>query len=286
MPQDTLQIRQLQQSDLPSLEQMDTGIEDDYVIRIFSDLVKSERHEMYGLFRDENLVTIAGYSLFANHFAMLGRLRSDRRFTAKGYATELMKTVIEELKRKSFVKWIGANTQRNNISARKVLQKLGMQSHTTVYSSKLIHPKNIYGKPGPLWQTAETITEKRAWLASVKESALGMFPYECYYPFPYDYLLFSDEYLEGCTFYYNEEKSRFFILKEDRKDQWYLQFIYFWNDHFEQPGLIDTVIRALNTYSSDYNLWVDFSEHAYEHLPYKDAFDIQDPWMMHGFWVR
>ncbi|MFC7321988.1 hypothetical protein [Halobacillus campisalis] len=55
-----VQVRKLTLNDLPALTQMDTGIEDDYVIRIFDRLVASPSQELYGLFQEDQLLSLAG----------------------------------------------------------------------------------------------------------------------------------------------------------------------------------------------------------------------------------
>ncbi|MBB6453556.1 hypothetical protein HNQ94_002005 [Salirhabdus euzebyi] len=282
-----LQMRKLTKADYSKLTAMDTGIEDDYVVRIFDNLLESKEHALYGLFDDEKMLTIAGYSIFANHFAMLGRLRSDRRYLARGNATTLLLKMIEDLKADPNIFWIGANTEVHNGPARRVLTKIGLPADPPSYPVKLQESMKIQGKPGPLWQAINEREEKRKLLLSLQENALRMFPYECYYPFPFHESLFSNDYLDESTFYANDDKSRFFMMKEDQKGNLYAHMAYFWNDHFEQPGLWDTVNQALESSFTEHQLWIDVSKQAYPvFAQQEEIFDIQKPWMLHGIWAK
>ncbi|MBO8156834.1 MAG: GNAT family N-acetyltransferase [Bacillaceae bacterium] len=284
MTQGVLQIRKLNVGDYDFLKKMDTGIGDDYVVRIFPGLVKSTHQAVYGLFDSEkmHLLSIAGYTIFARKFAVLGRLRSDRRFLSKGHATRLVQYIIDDLKTMPEIKWIGANTQMPNVSARRVLEKLGLSPNVTFYSTELVNREKITGTDGELWTAVNATEEKRALLTSVQNNQLGMFPYECYYPLPFDEILFTDSYLDDCFVYKNRDSSRFFLLMEDQKGDVYAHLKYFWDDAFEQPGFWKTVFHAMDTIFTEHKLWVDFSENGFQHIPAPEAFDIQKPWILYS----
>ena len=72
-------IRQLQQDDLNHVKSMETGIVDDYLIRVYH-RVSKDASRLYGLFVDNHLASIGGYTIFEEHYIMLGRMRSDLRF--------------------------------------------------------------------------------------------------------------------------------------------------------------------------------------------------------------
>lgn len=74
-------IRALTKEDLPSLQAMETGIEDDYVIRVF-ERISTGNNKLFGLFSNDQLVSVGGLTVFAKQYAMLGRMRSDLRFRA------------------------------------------------------------------------------------------------------------------------------------------------------------------------------------------------------------
>ncbi|UOR11750.1 GNAT family N-acetyltransferase [Halobacillus amylolyticus] len=141
MEPQVMHVKKLTLEDLTALEQMNTGIDDDYIIRIYDRLIASNTQELFGLFQDKKLVSIGGYSLFGNKkFAMIGRLRSDRRYQSRGYSTELLIQVMEELHSSSHVKWIGANTHVHNLPTRRVLEKIGLESGPTIHYLTLTAP--------------------------------------------------------------------------------------------------------------------------------------------------
>src|SRR5690625_5102553 len=127
-------IRTLNVNDYHQVLSMETGIEDDYILPIFNRLIVYP-NVLYGLFVDHQLVSFAGYTIYAKSYAMLGRLRSDLRYRGKGFATELMSYVMKEAFQRNQIKWVGANTQENNISAQRVLEKLGLKSYPKLYGA-------------------------------------------------------------------------------------------------------------------------------------------------------
>lgn len=281
MDQSVLQIRKLTPDDYDALANMRTNIEDDYVVRIFPDLIQREDHSLYGIFENSQLVSIAGYSIFGKKFAILGRLRSDIRFHSKGFATDILQYIINDLKEIPHIKWVGAATQEPNKAAKKVLDKLDVPA-ITKYHSLILNNKEIQGTPGPLWSKVTNTMKKKELLASIKENKLNMFPYECYYPLPVDESLFNEDYLNKCTFYQNPERNRFMIIKDDRKGDWYAHIKYFWNDHFEQPGFWETVTNNLTQHSNDISAWIDFSHEGFKKIPYLKDFNVQEPWILYG----
>ncbi|MGI8315588.1 GNAT family N-acetyltransferase [Halobacillus mangrovi] len=279
-------VRPLRLNDRSALEAMDTGIEDDYVIRIFDRLIESEDHELFGLFQDKQMLAVGGYSLFGgNKFAMIGRLRSDRRNLKKGYATELLKPIIRQLKNRPEVYWVGANTQVDNIPARRVFEKLYFHQGPVLYYLTLDKPQLLTGNtPGSVWEKSNDVTEKRELLLSLKQNKLGVFPYECYYPLPYDSALFIDDYLNKSTFYKNKDDTRFVIIKNDIKKYEYSHVKYFWNDHYEQPGFFETVLDHWKQTPSNVGCWIDFSHQGFNNIPDLSPYKVQDPWILYEFW--
>ncbi|TCT18800.1 FR47-like protein [Melghiribacillus thermohalophilus] len=284
MVQGLLQIKKLTLDDYEAFKKMDTGIDDDYVTRIFPDLVKHKHQGVYGLFHQGQMVSIAGYSIFGEHFAVLGRLRSDRRFLSKGYATRLVEHILGELEQMPQMKWVGANTQVPNWSARRVLEKLGLEETVTFYSAVLKERDQLQGLDGNLWIPVESTEEKRKLFSTLssRENQLGMFPYECYYPLPFHEALFSDEYLAESIVFRKEDGSRFFVMKEDQKGNVYAHLKYFWDDSFEQPGFWKTVLYALDEIFTNHKLWIDFSEGGFHRMPSPGAFYVQDPWILYS----
>jgi hypothetical protein len=281
-----MNVKPLTIDDYPALQAMDTGIEDDYVVRIFDRLIESETHVLFGLFQEEQMLAVGGYSLFGQgKFAMLGRLRSDRRFQMKGNATELLKPIVEQLKRDPSVGWIGANTHLGNLPARRVLDKLGINQGPVIHYLTLKRPDLLSGHTeGPVWAPVYDLQKKRTLLSRLNENALGMFPYECYYPFPFDDALFTDDYLKESTFYESPDHNRFVIIKNDTKKYDYSHVKYFWNDHYQQPGFFETIVDHWNNHPNNVGCWIDFSDQGFKHIPELTAYNVQEPWILYGIW--
>ncbi|QTN00272.1 GNAT family N-acetyltransferase [Sediminibacillus dalangtanensis] len=285
MPHDLLQIRKLAADDWNLVKHMKTNLEYDYVVDIFPDLISSNAHELYGLFSGNQLAAIAGYTLFPGGMAMLGRLRSDNRFLSQGHATELLAYIIASLKENPQIRWVGANTNEHNFPARRVLEKLNLEIFTTLHSLPVVDPQLISGTPGPKWERVNNLEEKRALLRSLDENAINVFPYECYYPLPLTQELLTDEYLAESAFYLSPDRQRFCTIKNDHKREWYAQVKYFWNDQFDQPGFMETVMDHLDKDDLQPTAWFDFSQTAFENIPDKRAFRIEDAWVLYGTWI-
>ncbi|MDC3412300.1 GNAT family N-acetyltransferase [Aquibacillus sp. 3ASR75-11] len=281
--QQLIQIRKLTMNDYDAFKQMKTSVEDDYIVRIFPDLIHSENQILYGLFSGETLLAMAGYTLFPGGLAMLGRLRSNMHFLSNGHATDLLTYIMEKLRQDPSVIWIGANTNEGNAPARRVLEKLGLAPITTLYSLTIKDKKHIQGVDGPIWTKIDSIKQKRELLLSVQNNDLGgVFPFECYYPLPLVDSLISDAYLEDSIFYQSPDQKRFLTIKKDRKDEWYGHVKYFWNDHFETPGFWNTVFSYLTKQSDEIGIWIDFSKQGFHQIPNRAGFDVEDPWMLYG----
>ncbi|GGM36076.1 hypothetical protein GCM10011351_22690 [Paraliobacillus quinghaiensis] len=287
LQQSTTLIRKLSLNDKLTVQQLQTNIEDDYVIKIFPDLVQSKMHAVYGLFENDTLITIAGYSLFPGGYAMLGRLRSDIRYHAKGYATKILNFIIEDLKTKPYINWIGGNTNIHNHAARRVLDKLELDEIKTLHSLSVKDANKLNGTPGDIWGAITSIAKKREVLtAYVNHNVIDVYPYECYYPFPFTQELVSDQHLAESTFYLNPTKDRLMIIKNDQKREWFAQVKYFWNDHFEQPGFWETVYHYIENNPDQPRPWLDFSDQGFKQIPDYDAFDLSDGWILHGNWIN
>ncbi|WP_181349623.1 GNAT family N-acetyltransferase [Thalassobacillus sp. CUG 92003] len=283
MEQQVMNIRRLTLQDYDALHAMQTGIEDDYVVRIFDRLVTSDVHELFGLFRNGHMLSVGGYSLFAEgRFAMLGRLRSDHRYLGQGMATELLSPIIEDLKQRPEVAWIGANTHVHNSSARRVLEKIGVQQGPQLHYLILTEPDKLNATPGAVWEPVQELTKKRALLRSLHQNALGVFPYECYYPFPFDDALFTDAYLQTCSFYQSPDQQRFVVIQNDQKKYQYAHVKYFWNDHYEQPGFFETLRDHWQHNPDNVGCWIDFSPEGYQNIQDLTPYEVKDPWVLYG----
>ncbi len=286
----TIQFRELGLSDRTKLEQMQTDIEDDYVVRIFDRLIEHKEHMVYGLFVDGQLASVGGYTIFAEQYAMLGRLRTDVRFRGEGLATKLLEQVMDEIKKLDDINWIGGNTQRHNYSGMKVLNKLGLPELISLHASTLIEPEKLDTESGELWTEVTELDEKKKWLEPIANDPTIIFPYESYYPFPASPTLFKENELTDWLLFKNSAEDRFVIVKEDQKKYKYAQTIYLWDDLWEQPGLLKTIMHARNRLAqqSEDEMYVrfDLTDESRAKVPDEDAFTFQDPWVLHGRWIK
>lgn len=278
-------VKKLTLADLNSVKAMKTNIENDYVIDIFERLVTSDNQAVYGLYSDNQLISIAGYTLFPGGYAMLGRLRSDIRVHGKGFATELLRYLIDHLKQDPTIVWIGANTNIKNNSARRVLKKLGFNEFKTLHGLPLIKPEKVLGAKGPIWSEIQDLREKRTVLDLLSQNSLDVYPYECYYPFPFRQALLTDDDLHHTSFYHNPSRDRWLLIKKDFKKELYAQVKYFWNDHFIQPGFFETIAAYIERDKEQPRAWIDFTPEGYQKIPDLSVFELSDGWVLYGEWV-
>lgn len=281
-------IRPLSNEDFVLYEKMETGLDDDYMLRVWERISSGEYNRLFGLFADGQLASIAGYTLYAEENAMLGRLRSDVRFRGKSFATKILQHVIQEALKEPKVKWISANTEEHNIPAQKVLKKLGLPHVITLYGALTQNLSSLKNTESKTWHKIEGIEEKKAW---IEETYLNpsfpktIFPFETHYPFPATPALFQDRFLEEWTFYENEDKTRYFIIWEEFKGNYYLNITYPWQDVAEQPGLwetVDSLYQELKSRHDNSFVWIDLTPEETKMLPEGHPFDLPSPWMLHG----
>ncbi|EXJ23181.1 hypothetical protein ADIAL_1328 [Alkalibacterium sp. AK22] len=283
----TLSFRQLTLDDYSLYEQMETGLEQDYMLRVFERLV-SENNRLYGMFEEDILVAVAGYTIFCGEFAMLGRLRSDARYRKQGYGTIITKYILDAAREESGVTWIGANTEQHNIPAQKVLQKLNMPHQLTLYAAQAetLGPL-LDGQP--LWQEITELDNKKKWLEETYlNPSFGkqVFPYEAYYPFPASPAMFSDRKLMEMHCYVNPQETRVVFMWEEEKGEAYLHVVYPWFDLTSQAGLFDTISSVFEERlrrGTSSKVWIDLTEEEAADLPADHPFDLPSPWMLHGF---
>ena len=277
-------IKQLNIHDLPTVESMQTGIEDDYVIRIFERL-SSPPHRLFGLFVDGRLVSMAGYTIYAKHYAMVGRLRSDTRFKGKGYSTKLTSYVFNKASEEKSIVWVGANTQEHNIPAQRVLEKNQLDTYTTLHGAVTKDTSMLETEAKP-WNRITSLDHKKAWLEETYIKSGKPFPYECYYPFPGSKYLFHDEDLKQWNFYENEDHTRFVITKTDQKKHHYLHAVYPWKDITSQKGLWETISKDYRNFAAQNEeetyIWMDLTREEAKLLPADHAFELPDPWILYG----
>lgn len=280
----TIHIRMLHVKDMPLLQVMDTGIEDDYVLRIADSLMQGD-NRLFGLFVDDTLVSLVGYSIFANRYAMLGRLRSDQRYMKKGYATKLMGYARDAAFQIPGIEWVGANTQEDNPSARRVMEKIHLAPLTMLHGATTSDVSSLAKEASP-WKQIIDINRKQTWLMHTYVKKELIFPYECFYLFPSSAALFPDEVINEWNFYENNDQTRFVITKTDQKKHLYLQIAYPWEDILDQPGLWATVARDYNALRNETNeasyMWLDMPKTQAQSLPEGHNWTLPSPWILYG----
>ncbi|HEX7064849.1 MAG TPA: GNAT family N-acetyltransferase [Bacillales bacterium] len=278
----TIQMRRLTPDDFEAFKQMQTGIENDYIARIFPYSVKEEA--TYGVFIGDQLVSLAAYTIFAGRYAVLGRLRTDLRFRGRGLATQLLAKLCRELdNRHPEIVWIGLATELSNHPVQHIAHRLGMKRLSAYYSCVLENSweemKGLVHGAAEEWEAVIGHNEKYELLKSVgfKDNPLHIFPYECYYSLPYEEALWSENYLSGCSFW--RRGADFFALMEDTKGSPYLHVKYFGENSFAQPGLWARIITEAR--KTDRSIWVDLPYQ--KGLPEETAsFSSRVPWTCYG----
>ncbi|MFZ3579678.1 GNAT family N-acetyltransferase [Virgibacillus sp. DJP39] len=277
-------IRILHSNDYSHLESMDTGTDDDYVKRIFEKLI-SGNNRLFGLFLNGQMVSIGGYSIYAGKYAMLGRLRSDRRYKGNAYATELMSYMMNEAFQLNGIEWVGANTQEENSAARRVMEKIGLGTYSTLYSATT-YDTSLFDTGTKPWNPVTDLQQKKDWLSTMYDDDSSVFPYECYYSFPASKELFQDNDLNQWSFYENDAKTRALITKTDQKKHHYLHVIYPWNDIISQKGLWETIDidyrKLMKQTDGETYIWVDLTKEQMQSLPENHQFELPSPWILYG----
>ncbi|MBY7143149.1 GNAT family N-acetyltransferase [Virgibacillus sp. NKC19-3] len=277
-------IRPLHYGDSPQVLALDTGIEDDYVKNIFERLVEENNH-LFGLFQDGQLVSIAGYTIYARSYAMLGRLRSDRRFKGNGFSTSLLTHALHAAFHQPDIQWAGANTQEHNLPAQRVIEKNGLSNYATLHGAVTKDTSALTAGAKP-WNPVTNLQRKRDWINQTYVKSGQVFPYECYYPFPASMELFQDEDLEQWAFYENNDQTRMLITKTDQKKNHYLHAVYPWSDITSQPGLWETISSDYEslkeTTGEDTYIWMDVTKEEAQILPANHGFELPSPWILYG----
>lgn len=277
-------IRVLTKEDLPSLKAMETGIEDDYVIRVF-DRISSGNNKLFGLFTNGRLVSVGGLTVFAKQYAMLGRMRSDLRFRGNDLSTVLMSKVLEEAFKLPDIQWVGANTQEENLPAQRVLRKISLAEHHVSYGATA-KEVSAMENGGATWQRQDNLRRKKQWLQQLFVESAAVFPYECYYPFPAAEGMFADSQVDRWNFFENPAGDRVLITKRDVKKNHYLHAVYPFDDVLEQSGLWETIAFARQELAAeikmDTRIWMDLTKRQVAALPDNHPFVLPSPWVLFG----
>lgn len=277
------EIRLLSLEDFSFFKAMNTGIKDDYVERIFPNLV-SGPNRLFGLFQDGRLASVGGYTIFAKHYAMMGRIRSDIRDRGKNFSTQLTLHLKEQAFQHPGIEWVGANTQEENTPARRVLEKSGLREQATLFGA-ITQDVSVLEKGHAEWKEIHGLAQKKAWLDGVYVKPNVVFPYECYYLLPASTDLFVDKELEHWSFYENEAGTRVLIAKKDVKGHHYLHAVYPWNDIAEQKGLWETISAAFNKMEKTEEkrfIWMDLTHQQVQSLPENHSFTLPSPWILYS----
>ncbi|MBU8906205.1 GNAT family N-acetyltransferase [Desertibacillus haloalkaliphilus] len=281
-------VRELTSKDYPYFAAMDTAVEGDYIGHIFDHLTTGN-HRLFGLFENNEMISMGGYSIFAGRYAMLGRLRSDRRYWGKNYATDVLTYVLNEARKIKGVCWIGANTQEHNLPAQRVVEKLGLSPYITLHGAVTKDISKLESGAN-LWTPVHSTKRKKYWLNEVFIQSSKVFPYECYYPFPASEALFPENEIEHWSFYENESKTRVLITKYDQKKDHYLHVVYPWCDFSVQKGLWDTITFAYRQLTKrtegDTYIWIDFTKKQIQALLAIHPFEIPPAWILYGGEVK
>lgn len=205
-------IRSLEWNDIALVEEMPTGIEDDYVVRIIKRLIKED--EMAGYFEAGKLIGIAGMTLYEGEAAVLGRLRTHIDYRGKGVASALMNFLRKEAHHNSNVKWIGYATEEYNIAGNRLAPHLHMKLEAVIVSSR-ISPHTVSGDIVMSPFQKVTGTEKKGLIEKEWENnSHSFFPYSIYYPLPFVPDL-SSSYIDSTEIFVNEYGS-FMMTKEEK----------------------------------------------------------------------
>src|SRR5690625_7337712 len=129
------------------------------------------------------MVSIGGYSVFARHYAMLGRLRTDQRYKGSGLSTALMRHIMNEVLQQKTIQWVGANTQQHNHPAQLVIEKTGLSRQTTLYGA-ITDDVSSLTSGAKSWNPITDLKRKQAWVDKIYVQPPAFFPLACYFPFP------------------------------------------------------------------------------------------------------
>ncbi|WP_368646023.1 GNAT family N-acetyltransferase [Alkalibacterium putridalgicola] len=280
------EIRRLTKEDISYYKKMQTGLDDDYMLWAFHRIIGGPNH-LFGLFVSDELVALSGFTIFKDHYAMLGRLRTDQRHRKNGYGTQIVRYSLEQALSHPDVKWIGANTEQYNKASQAVLKKVGLPPVTLLYAAQTDSLDSLIIDESTRWKEVTEKAKKTDWIRRTyldPSFNKKVFPLEAYYPFPVSEELFEGS-LDDWHFYENADKSRYIILWEEFKGTNYLHVVYPWSDFMEQSGLFRTIqekLKMAQQKDRETVIWWDLSEAEAALLPTDHPFDLPSPWILHG----
>jgi len=282
----TEQLRQLTAEDITYYKEMQTGLDDDYMLQVF-DRITAGANYLFGIFVEDELVALSGFTLFKHHYAMLGRLRVDRRYRKNGYGTRIVEYSLKQAALHPDVEWIGANTERHNKAAQAVLKKVGLPPVAMLYAAQTASLETLVSTESTVWEACTDTNRNWDWIRQTYlDPAFDkkVFPLEAYYPFPVNEKMFEGS-VEKWRFFENADSTRYVLLWEEFKGKNYMHVVYPWHDFIDQPGLFETIQQELlkaQQIDSETTIWWDMSEQDTAMLPSGHPFNLPSPWMLHG----
>lgn len=283
-------IRQLTINDYRAVLNMQTGIEDDYVLRIFPQLIENPAQTLFGLETEEGIAALAGVYRLPNGNGILGRLRSDIRFHSRGNATALLQHIIAFCEKDPTMNWVGAITRKSNLPAQRVLDKLHIHAESSFISLLMEAPDKFAIPSAAPWELIEGTENKRAAIEQAAvDTEAAFYPFEAYFPIPYASSILEDAYIEKLAVFRDPDSSRVMAIQEDHKGMDIAQIQYLWPDVFLQDGLWAAVFNYLKQSDKPLVPQLDVSAENASSIPaaFSGSFtEDDDPWLIYGRYIR
>ncbi|PAE15193.1 hypothetical protein CHH91_15755 [Virgibacillus sp. 7505] len=283
-------IRQLTINDYRAVLNMQTGIEDDYVLRIFPQLIENPAQTLFGLETEEGIAALAGVYRLPNGNGILGRLRSDIRFHSRGNATALLQHIIAFCENDPTMNWVGAITRKSNLPAQRVLDKLHIHAESSFISLLMEAPEKFVSPSAAPWELIEGTENKRAAIEQAAvDTKAAFYPFEAYFPIPYASAILEDAYIEKLAVFRDPDSSRVMAIQEDHKGMDIAQIQYLWPDVFQQDGLWAAVFNYLKQSDKPLVPQLDVSSENASSIPaaFSGSFmEDDDPWLIYGRYIR
>ncbi|MFB1098139.1 GNAT family N-acetyltransferase [Terribacillus sp. JSM ZJ617] len=283
-------IRQLTINDYRAVLNMQTGIEDDYVLRIFPQLIENPAQTLFGLETEEGIAALAGVYRLPNGNGILGRLRSDIRFHSRGNATALLQHIIAFCEKDPTMNWVGAITRKSNLPAQRVLDKLHIHAESSFISLLMEAPEKFVSPSAAPWELIEGTENKRAAIEQAAvDTKAAFYPFEAYFPIPYASAILEDAYIEKLAVFRDPDSSRVMAIQEDHKGMDIAQIQYLWPDVFQQDGLWAAVFNYLKQSDKPLVPQLDVSSENASSIPaaFSGSFtEDDDPWLIYGRYIR
>ncbi|NGP46622.1 GNAT family N-acetyltransferase [Bacillaceae bacterium SIJ1] len=212
-------IRELHPSDIIEYEKMDTALTDDYLKNAFVPLTKTPSNQLFGLWSDERLEAIAGYTQFAD-FAMIGRLRTAVSARGKGYGKQILAHALSAALSVPEIRLVGSYTAKDNEPAKAVLRSLGLSIRETVYTCK-IKQMLVNENATDSWTRVKSPSNYEAWIAS-SQNPPSTVTIEAYFPFPGENSQAFQVFSQQSVCYMHQQTGAQALFTFDEKDNDFL----------------------------------------------------------------